>query len=142
MNMIVVQGIFGLVGSVMQWLIAKQEGNAVTALDILRSTDMSAFGFDDDTLESINIARAGLGYLSRRGLPVKETTDLILLAQSEDRDVTDDELAVLFQGASLEMGQTRNMIAELKKKEEEKAAAAAAKADDSKKQSTSKKASK
>lgn len=118
MNTLVISGILTGVRAVLSWLTARQAGNRAGALDILRAVDLSPFGLDDDALELVNYARAGLAYLTQRGVIIDEAIALIELAESEGRDITPEEVQEHLDLAQTELDDTQAMIDALREEEQ------------------------
>lgn len=110
MNTAIVAGVLTTVRSILGWWVARQSGDRTSAIEVLTSLDISGFGLDDEAVELINYGRAGLTYLSQRGVVVEDAIRLIEIAESEGRDVTSDDVRFHLDLAQVELDDTQQMI--------------------------------
>ena len=118
MNTAVIAGILTTVRAIVNWFAAKQGGDVDSALNILQQDDLRGLGLSDDVLELVNYGKAGLAYLTRRGIPVEEAVELIKLAEAENRDLTEAEVDGMLDKASVELDETQAMIDAMRAAEE------------------------
>lgn len=110
MNTMIITGILATVRAALTWHAARQNGDRQAALAALSATDLGAFGLDDDTRELLELSRAGLAYLSKRGLAVEQAVALIERADAEGRDVTSDEVRAQLAVTHAELDETQALI--------------------------------
>ena len=113
MNINVVTGVIYLAQTTLQWLMLRNGGDRAGAVELLTAMDLSGFGLDDKVLDTVNLGRASINWLDRRGVPVGETIALLELAAEEDRDVTHEEVVDLIDTAQAELDETQNLIDQL-----------------------------
>lgn len=110
MNTMIITGILATVRAGLAWQAARQNGDRRAAVEALMATDLAAFGLDNDTRELLELSRAGLAYLSKRGLAVEQAVFLIEQADAEGRDVTSEEVRAELAVSGAELDETQTLI--------------------------------
>ena len=104
-------GILTTIRSVLAYFQARQTGgDRDAALALLTRGNLEAAGLDEDAIEAALIARAGLVYLDKRGVPVQQSVDLIAAAEAEGRDVTTEEVQAALDQTQAELDETQDAI--------------------------------
>ena len=101
MDPTVIVAVLTTVRAAMEFIQAQQQGNAAAAVDAL--TGAIPPDADDHIVDLIELGQTALGYLAKRGVSIDAAVGLIEQAQTEQRDLTVEEVQYMLDQLQSEL---------------------------------------
>ena len=104
---IIVEVLRGLRAAI-TWFVAQRGGDQESALSVIRTYMEQPSNFRGDVDEIVKYGAAALSFVTSRGIVIQDAVELLDRAESEDRDLTDEEVQAFMGGT----GEVRDRVEE------------------------------